>query len=606
MNIKRQIIVFILAVFIVNFKAMAINDQSLKGENTFGLLEDNFDMFFYPEFLADYKGYEIYTNLHNTSGANRFQIGWFGLPENVPGKLFLMFDTTRTKTSGDVLLPAPGFTPAWPNFLNPGAFPATGEQGFYNRVESDFFDDNGDYASDRSIIRNVSGETWNENSQYEFILGYGVPLAERFSLGAGIFLGFATGEARDSRTTFDISYIETDLNTNTVLESYSDRADAKIDVGGSTIGFMIGGKFETPNKTKIGLDVSYALLQNNGIGKYGANSRTATWTRGVETASLSQTISGAVADPLLNGVQDALPAKGGTLGVRLKTYIPVAQKHTLRFDALFESTDLDVSDGRKEVNTSTTTNDPVLNTRDDIVSSDVTDYSGKNSKGMGFGVLMADVFDATNLLQIAFGLGYERVQREFDLKRAYSFRSVERFDTNNDNDAIDAPLDYDPISDNYDMRWTDESAMEQSYNFKATTNYISFPLGAEVKLTKRLNLRLGVEHSIIIARNDEATELISGSLQTKTTYEDGTGTRTVTYTNYAVPDNERSSTVDVTSTTDYRLGLGIEASKNMIIDLLANYNNNNDYDNHIHELSVEPHEASSIWSVFASATIKLD
>ncbi len=69
---KKEIVSAFVMVLLLSVNAMAINDQSLKGENTFGLLEDNFDLFFYPAFLADYKGYEVYTNLHNTSGANRF------------------------------------------------------------------------------------------------------------------------------------------------------------------------------------------------------------------------------------------------------------------------------------------------------------------------------------------------------------------------------------------------------------------------------------------------------------------------------------------------------------------------------------------------------
>lgn len=598
-------IVFTLAFTLFLYSsAMAINDQSLKGENTFGLLEDNFDVFFYPEYLTDYKGYEVYTNLHNTSGANRFQFGWFGLPESVPGKLFLMFDTTRQKTSEAVFLPAAGFTPAWPNFLNPGTFVFTGEQGFFNRVESDFFDDNGDYASDRSIVRNAAGESWTEESQYEFLIGYGVPLSDKFSLGVGIGAGFGAGEARDSRSTFDISYVETDLTTGQILENYSDKADSKIQVGGSQFGFLIGGKFEPAEKTKIGLDFSYTMLDDDGDGKFGSTSRNGTWERGAQTATLSQTLSGAVADPAVNGIQNVLPSKGYSIGVRAKTYFPIAKTHTLRFDALFTTSKLDVRDGRKETNITTTWTDRVTLERDDIITNQVINYSGDNGTGTGFAVLIADVFEATNLLTFGFGLGYERVQRTIDLKRAYSFREVERYDTNGDNDAIDAPLDYDPISGNFDERWTSESGMEQSYKNELTTNYVKFPLAGEVKITKRLALRLGVEHAIIFSKNNESLSLNSGSLQTKTTYEDGLGTRQVTYTPFAVPDDTKTSRVDIVSQTDYRIGLGFEASKNLMVDLLANYLNNWDSDTHLHELSIEPHETSDIWSLFASATIK--
>ncbi len=591
---------------LLSVNAMAINDQSLKSENTFGLLEDNFDLFFYPGYLSDFKGYEVYTNLHNTSSANRFQIGWFGLPESVPGKLFLMFDTTRQKTSNWVYLPAAGFTPAWPTFISPATFVGTGEQGFFNRAETDFFDDNGDYKSDRSILRNVAGEAWTENSQYEVLLGYGVPVNPKFSLGGGVLLGFNSGESRNSRSTFDISYIETDLNTGTVLENYSDKSEAKIDVGGSNIGFMVGAKFEPKEKTKIGVDVGYTLITDSGSGKYSSTQRNATWTRGVESATLSETLIGAVGDPAINGIQDALPSDGNNIGIRVKTYLPVVKNHTLRIDGALAITSRDVADGRKETRDTTSESNSVTQIRTDTQSNEVINYSGKNGSGTGYSLLLADVIDVTNLLRVALGIGFEQVKRTVDVKRAYSFTSVSRTDRNNDGDAIDAPLDYDPISGNYDERDTDESAYEQSYKNEVTTTYFKIPLAADVRLTKRLNLRLGASHFIIITRNDESTVLNSGSYQTKSTYEDGTGTRTVSYTAFAIPDDTKTSNVNTISQTDYRIGLGIEASKNLVIDLLANYWTNWDDDEHIHELSIEPHETTNIWSIFASATIRFD
>ncbi len=517
-----------------------------------------------------------------------------------------MFDTTREKTSDPVFLPPAGWTPAWPTFIDPGTFVGTGEEGFFNRAETDFFDDNGDYKSDRSILRNASGEAWTERSLYEVLLGYGIKLNPNLSLGAGLSLGFTSGESRDPRSTFDLSYTETDLNTGTVLENYSDRSEAKIDVGGSTIGFMVGAKFEPKEKMKIGVDVGYTLLTDSGSGKYSSTQRNATWTRGVESATLSETLSGAVGDPAINGIQDALPSDGNSIGLRVKTYLPVAKSHTLRLDGTLAITSLDVADGRKETRDTTSESNSVTQIRTDAEASEVINYSGKNGSGMGYSILVADIIEATNLLQIALGIGFEQVKRTVDLKRAYSFTSVSRTDTNNDGDAIGDPLDYDPMSGNFDSRTTDESSYEQSYKNEVTTTYFRIPLAADIKITKRLNLRLGASHFIIINRNDESTVLNSGSEQTKTTYEDGTGTRIVTYSAFTIPDDTKTSRVDTMSMTDYRIGLGFEASKNLVLDLLANYWTNWDDDTHIHELSIEPHEASDIWSIFASATIRFD
>jgi len=580
----------------------AINDQSLKSENTFGLLEDNFDLFQYPEYLADYKGYEVYTNLHNTSGANSFQIGGFGLPENVPGKLFVMFDTTRYKYSDWVYLPGAGFTPNWPNFINPGSFGWTGELGFFNRAESSFFDDNGDYKSDRSIVRNVSGESWTEISLYELALGYGISINPELNLGAGLFLGFGSGEAKDSFSTFDISYIETDLNTGTVTDNYSDSSKASIDVGASTIGFMVGAKFDPAPKTKIGVDLSYAILGDKGDGTYESSQRNAVWTRNNQTATLSESLSGAVADPV--SFWSSLPRDGSNIGLRAKTYIPVAGIHTIRIDGGLNIASLDVVDGRGQSITTTSIDDPVASTRTNGQETDVVDYSGKNGSGLGVSALVADVVEATKDLQIAFGIGFSRNQTTVDVKRLQTSNLVERVDQNGDGDAIGDVLDYDAVNGVNETRTTDESSREQSYKNEITTTIIRIPLAADIQLTNRLNLRLGVEHAIIAERNDETIALSAGSYQTKTTSETGDGTRTVSYTTFSVPNDTKSSRVDVTSNTDYRIGLGIQAAKNLVIDLLADYYQNWDYESHYHELSMEPHEANGIYSIFASATIK--
>jgi hypothetical protein len=90
----------------------------------------------------------------------------------------------------------------------------------------------------------------------------------------------------------------------------------------------------------------------------------------------------------------------------------------------------------------------------------------------------------------------------------------------------------------------------------------------------------------------------------KIVYEDGMGNRGVFYSQYTIPEDRYSNRVDRMSITDYRIGLGINVSKNISIDLLGDYYDNHDSDTHIHELSIEPHEASRIWSVFGSATIK--
>jgi hypothetical protein len=598
---KRKIVFAFVTAILLNVHSFAINDQSLKGENTFGLLEDNFDLFFYPEYLADYNGYELYTNLHNTSGANRFQIGWFGLPESVPGKLFFMFDTTRSKISGDVLLPAAGFTPGWPAFLDPVTFIATGEQGFFNRAETNFFDDNGDYKSDRSILRNAAGESWTETSQYEFLLGYGVPLNNQFNLGAAFLLLLDNGEARDSLSTFDISYIETDLNTGTVLENYSDKSEAKIRIGGSNLGFVLGGKYSPEKDTKIGLELAYQNLNNKGDGTYSSSNRNGTWTRGTQTMTMTEQFSGAVGDPL-NG--EMLPYKGSGFGAGLKTYFPIVKNHTLRFDARFNLVKSDVTDGNfRDISTSSM-NDPVNTFWSGEQTSTNVNYSGKNGAGTVYSVLVADVVEVTNLLQFGFGLGFMQSNTKYDIKRNEAYNLVYREDYNGDNDALGDPLDYDPVNNINEYRYTEESSIEQNYNSETTLSIFRIPVSAVVRLSPRIDLRLGAEHYISTLKNTTSITLNSGSYQTKMTDEYGDGSRYVSYTAFTVPDDTKSSSVDVTSSTDYRIGLGIKASNNFFVDLLANYYNNSDTNTHIHELSQEAHEASSIWSIFVSGTLK--
>lgn len=591
--------------FFLSGSAMAINDQSIRSENTFGLIEDEFDLSFYPGFLADFDGYRVYTNLHNTSGANRFQVGWFGLPKSIPGKVFFMFDMGIEKESGEVLLPEEGFPLNWPNFLDTGTFVGTEKFGFFNRTETDFFDDDNDYKSDRRIIRNVSGESWTKRDQYGFLLGYGVSLTKRLNLGVGFVLSLLKGESRDPRSTFDISYIERDLNTNTDLENYSDRGRAKIDLGDSGIGFIIGTKFDLKEKTKIALDFSYAKLNFSGMGKYGENVREANWIKGSFTRTLNETVSGPVGDPIYGTpYDDALPQDGSSINFRLKTYIPAGDKNTIRIDGIFEKTFLEVSDGRKETRTLTTQIDRVSNERMDIDGIEVINYSGDYLSGYALSLLLADIIDATKFLKIGFGFGYEFVKRNIDVRREYRLNRAQRIDRNNDGDAINAPLDYDPITGIFDGRTTWASEMTQGYNFGIYTHYFKIPVAAEVYLTKRLTLRLGVSHFIIVNKNNEEVSLVSGSEQVKEIYEDGMGTRQVFYTDLTVPDNRKSSRVDIFRITDYRVGLGIDAGKNIFIDIIGDYWDNEDYDEHLHATYNEPHEASRIWSIFGSATIK--
>ncbi len=602
MKLKCLVCVFLF--FFLTGSAFAINDQSIRSENTFGLIEDSYDLFFYPEFLADFSGYELYTNLHNTSGANRFQIGWFGLPGKA-GRLFLMFNMTNNKSSEEVFLPQDNFTPNWPNFLNPGAFIDKGEMGHFHLVKTDFFDDDNDYKSDRSILRDMSGESWQRENEYELLIGYGISISKKVNIGLGVSLGFLRGENRDSRSTFDISYTETDLNTGTVLESYSDKSDARIDANGSNIGFIIGCKIEPKKDLKIGIDFYYSMIDSDGAGKYGENIRRAEWMKGSYSASLTETLAGPVGDPTQGDpINNALPYDGSNLGIRLKTYIPVGEKNTIRVDGGVEWASVDVSDGSYERSGGETIMDTVQNTRTDAVGVERVNWSGDYLSGYGAYALLADIVQITNFLKFGFGIGYEFVKREIDIRRAFTLNRTERIDRNNDKDIIDAPLDYDPVTGIFDERTTDESQLEQGYKYEVKTHYIKFPVSAEVEITKKLTLRLGVSHFILVKRNNEEIFYISGSNQIKTTYEDGMGTRTVTYEPYSIPENSYSSRVDEESITDYRIGLGIALSKNISVDLLGDYYDNHDSDDHIHELSIEPHEASRIWSIFGSATIK--
>lgn len=600
--------VLFLMVLMTAGSAWAINDQSIKGENTFGLIEDRFDLFFYPEYLADFEGYEVYTNLHNTSGANRFQIGWFGLPKKVPGKLFFMFDTTREKTSEEVYLPPLWFTPNWPNFLNPWAdFEDTGRFGFFNLVDTQYLDDDGDGDTDRRVERNLTGESWNESSRYEFLLAYGVPIGKKFSLGAGFVMSLLSGERRDSRSTFDISYTEIDSRTGTVLESYSDRADGRIETGASSLGFIVGAKVEPVDEMKIGVDFYYTSIDSDGSGRYTSYSRDGDWRRGSDRATLRETISGPTADPAYDGdpvIENALPYDGNNLGIRLKTYFPLGDKNTLRFDAVFEFTSLDVKSGTNERTGRRVVIDTVNNERTDSLFTQRTAYSGEAGKGTGISLLLADAVRLTDAVELGFGIGYDVVKRKWDLRRSESLRVVTRIDTNNDGDAIDAPLDDDPISGLYDVRETQEGEIEQDYRFEVTTHYLKIPVALEVFIIKRLALRLGVSHFIIADRNDETLSLRSGSRQLKETIEEGNRGRNVTYTPFRVPENRKSSRVETMSITDYRIGLGFEASKNISVELLGNYQQNWDDDTHLHHLSIEPHEGSSVWTIFGSATIR--
>lgn len=601
---KRKCLVFLMVVMVAG-TAWGINDQSIKGENTFGLLEDNFDLFFYPGYLADFDGYEIYTNLHNTSGANRFQIGWFGLPKKVPGKLFLMFDTTRSKTSSDVWLPPDNFTPQWPNFLDPQvSFVNTGEAGFFNLVDADFFDYNGDRKTDRSIQRNFSGESWSANNGYDLFFAYGIPI-RNVNLGVGFTFGYLSGERRDSLSTFDISYIDTDLVTNTILERYTDRASGRIDTGGWNIGFIVGAKFEPVKNMKLGADFYYNIIDSSGAGKYASYSRSGEWERGSDRATMTENMRGPVGDPAYgNIVNDALPYDGSNAGIRLKTYFPIGDKNILRADGVIEFTFLDVSKGVYERMQNGAIIDSVNNERTDYVAASTRTYSGDFGTGNGISLLLADIVKITPSVRLGFGIGYEWVKRKYKLERAFSQRYVERVDTNNDGDSIYAPLDDDPFTGLYDTRTTQERDLSQSYRYDVKTHYLKFPVALEVDITKRLFLRLGVSHFIIVNRADESLVLISGSNQTKITTEEGERGKTVTYTPYSIPQNTQSSAVNITSITDYRIGLGFEASKNISIDLLGNYTQNWDNDVHTHELAIEPHEGSNILTIFGSATIR--
>jgi len=584
-------------------KALAINDQSIRSENTFGLIEDNYDLYFYPEFLPDFEGYEVYTNLHNTSGANRFQIGFSGLPKKA-GRLFLVFDMATSKESNEVFLPL-NFTPNWPNFLDPGGFFGTGEPGYYHLVDTEFFDDDFDYKSDRRILRDMSGEAWTRKNDYSLLIGYGISVSKKVNIGLGLSLGFLDGERRDSRSTFDISYTETDLNTGTVLESYSDRSSARIDAGGSSIGFIIGSKIEPKEKLKIGIDFFYSMIGSDGAGKYGESMRTAEWEKSSSSASLTQTLSGPLGDPVHGDpINDALPHDGSNLGIRVKTYIPAGEKNTIRVDGVFEWTSLDVADGRWERTGRVEMIDMVQNEKTDIIETERVEYSGDYLSGYGGSILLADILQVTNFIKVGFGFGYEFVKREIDVRRTETFNRRERIDRNNDGDAIDADLDYDPITGIYDERWISESFMSQGYKYEVKTHYFKIPVATEIELTKKLTLRLGVSHFIIVNRIKESLSLISGSEQRKTTYEDGMENRIVFYSPFSIPEDRYSNSVDRMNITDYRIGLGINLSKNISVDLIGDYYDNHDDDAHIHELSIEPHEASRVWSIFGSATIK--
>lgn len=565
------------------YEAISTDSRSLKYTNTFGLFSNDYDSLVNPRLLSRLEGQRVITNLTNLDDADEFQLGYGGKlvgPGNIAGVLSL-----GTQARDSVV----------------------------SDTDVDFDDLDGDGIDDAKEV-----ETYTIRNPYSLriqnnldgYLGYGYLL--QADTGVGIGLGYNRNsletsywEPTDPRrgdmyirgnvpgipgfpgftswsTFLERTIVTTDLVTGNVIETETTKMDGTFKESGNEIDVLLGADRKFGPKLTVSADVIVGLGSKKDEGE-------GTYTyRDEMPGSVTNQVS------LTSSINETLNSMR-RYGIAVEGQYSIDPKHLLHLELGYEGSPGKIKESESSYVYSSQSANIVTGLRDDVTQTYRGERSGNTNKGTLLVVSLRDNYTVTNILSLGFGgeFNMRKVTSDYTDSGTYNYTRIY------ENNGIPGEA--------ADFIRTEIADMSRDISAETSTIIFAFPISAVMKVTKKLEFRLGARYAHIITKSEFSDNLSSyQGITWREVRGNGQIDEGRTPPANAILDNtsiERS--YDITeSRADVRAGLGYEPSKNFELELLfaSDYLIYDEFT--AFSWSAGDYEASPIYLVYLSGMLK--
>ncbi len=569
------------------YEAISTDSRSLRYTNTFGLFNNDYDVLVNPRLLSRLQGHRVITNLTNVDDADEFQLGYGGRPVgpgNVAGVL---------------------------------SFGTQARDSYMSITEVEFEDRSGDDVDDTKYEYTYTGRhpyDFQIQNNLDGYLGYGYMLQSDTGLGIGLGLNRSSvetdyweetehrrGEMYIRRNVsnpngfpgwrsnfLEWTEVVTNLETDEGMETRNGKKDGTMKRSGSEIDVLLGADHKFGPSLTASADVIIGLgsLKDEGTGTFTTKTE-------IEGSSYGESLNSSLKETL-NSMR--------RYGVAAELQYSANPEHLIHFDLGFEGSPGKIKDSEiTEVYHSWETTAVTEGTYEQTETY-AGERSGNTDKSTLLVVSLRDNYTISDIISLGFGGELQWGKVTCDYTDSGTYDSIEVYDDN----GI-----YGDTSNDYTE--TESANMSRDISAETSTMIFAFPVSAIIKVTKKLEFRLGARYSHIIIKSEFSDNLAS--------YE-GVSGRTVWGGGWVEewqPDSEED--FDYTagkvkyettnSQVDVRAGLGYDPSENFELELL--FYREDEYENGYSggsdgflpfSFNDGDYEASPIYAVYFSGTLK--
>ncbi|MBI4847613.1 MAG: hypothetical protein HY808_03430 [Nitrospirae bacterium] len=563
----KKILSLLFAVLAFGFaaNAMAFDFQSLRSENSFNLFDyDVYDNVIDLGDLSKVQGNYLFTNLHNSSGEDNFQLGYAGNPFQV-GTLAVLFNTTEYKNKNN-------------------------NADTYTSFNNNFDDPGNPVTVDKTVTQNSNFSESNSDAM-DVRISYGIGL-EPVRLGIAYDRHTSDWENKSGNTSIQT---RTNLLNNTAISLTEDTNSSKTKWKNKTNVISAGSEFNA-GPVIVELDADYSF------GKTDSNVRssvdTYNETQVTSGYSLSQSTVTNGIDSGFHNTEDFNPM-GNTdfksYGVHLAATHNVTSRFSVKGYADYNNETSDLENDTYTTHYTENETTPLDNgpfttiwTQNNILNES---YRGTVDETKSYRLGVKGYYNFDENVAFAFGLFWQPSETESDVPMTVNFdNNIATFDSNGDGDLAD----YDPVNNINDYTETSTGAYRMKYKRDYEGTVISIPVAVEFKATEKLTFRAGAQHQIMRTRTEESIRFVSGSDQTTTTTTYASGDVVTSQDGFDIPDDTKESDSYTDSETDYRLGLGYKVSQNLDFNLMMGFTDR------------DKEAVNDDWDIFAQITLNFN
>ncbi len=516
--------------------SFAFLPYSFRNQSTAFLFEDDYDLIFDPARLPEIEGTRLYTNLSNLTSGDEEVFG----PATANYYLFAGSTKLGKLYPGAIYDNYTSKDPQFTGLYDQDSVRLYGDAE-QTRVSWQDVDGNGSY--DFKSVDSRAARAWEENSETDFLIGFGTRMGENMRLGFGYYR--FDNSTKDIIPAFNHLYDRKDSNLVSGLYTFTsyDSAEGLTTDKWSGHEFHLSG-WHDGEKASVGLAV-----------KFIPNTEIVEWGNFDTTYTNRSPANPAIIDYRLTTLNDSslLAHSGYQIPITAKLFYNWNEKTQSRFYLTYAMSNASVTD-ESEGLTITTADSTCRPGHMTVYDTTYHKYAGERSDNR-INLMTQHFFNISERFDLAFGIGFSNSAPVAELiDSSVTYRTT----TFNDGDTL-------PDYDDYTAVTTGSEQWQTMTTGVVRTLYL--PIGIEFKLFNPLALRLGATHTITMSDYTTVDNLVAyAPTITNITRGDGTSSETM-----ADQSRKPSTSTEKATThqTTYTYGLGWSATDNLQIDLMG-------------------------------------